>query len=183
MIRAGRAAGSRGRRRAKEEPGEEEGVRKGKRGSWSGRLVERQRGSDTAGGSQEEGVWEGWRGGAARCGEESANFQFKGIVGSSHGLRLAPHLSAARAATVSSGPRIPGIVAVGTRAATATMVSRAEHRGGAGPGWCALQVTPAAPGPNTRLGRGYAPSLTLGTAESHARVARLLRTVQVSPFL
>lgn len=44
-------------------------------------------------------------------------------------------------------------------------------------------MTPAAPGPNTRLGRGYAPNLALGTAESQARVARLLRTVQVSPFL
>lgn len=80
----------------------------GKSGSWSGRSVKSQRRSDTTGGSQEEGVWEGRRGGAARCGEESANFQFKGIVGSSHGLRLAPHLSAARAATVSSGSRIPG---------------------------------------------------------------------------
>lgn len=88
-------------------------MRKSERGSRRGRPLERQKRSEgeaeeAAGGSQEEGVWEERRGGAIRCGEESANFQFKGIVGSSHGLRLAPHLSAARAATVSSGPLIPG---------------------------------------------------------------------------
>lgn len=48
-------------------------------------------------------------------------------------------------------------------------------------GRCALQVTPAAPGPDTRLGRGYAPSLALGTAESLATVARLLRTCRSPP--
>lgn len=83
-------------------------MRKRRRRSWSGRLVKRQSWSEASGGNREKGVWEEQRGGAAGRGEESANFQFKGIVGSSHGLRLEPHLSAARAATLSSGPRIPG---------------------------------------------------------------------------
>lgn len=87
--------------------------------------MERRGRSDTAGRNQAEGVWEERRGGASRCGEESANFQFKGIVGSSHGLRLAPHLSAAPAATVFSLLALASraIAAVRTWAAAATMVS------------------------------------------------------------
>lgn len=112
---------------------------------------------------------------------ESANFQFEGIVGSSHGLRLAPHLSAGVAATLSPGCRILG------------------HRSCRNPGGCGhhgeyrlcilveLAGAVRAPGDTCgsragrAAGRGHASSLTPGTLESHPQVARLLRTVQVSP--
>uniref|UniRef100_A0A5F5PL65 Adaptor related protein complex 1 subunit sigma 3 n=2 Tax=Equus TaxID=9789 RepID=A0A5F5PL65_HORSE len=47
----------------------------------------------------------GGAGGEGR-GEESANFRFEGIVGSSHGLRRAPHLSPAPAPALGSRPRV-----------------------------------------------------------------------------
>ena len=43
----GELRGPRGAGDQRKNQGEEEGVRKGKRGSWSGRLVKRQRRSDT----------------------------------------------------------------------------------------------------------------------------------------
>lgn len=156
-------------------------MRKGRRRRWSGSLCEEQRRSEAGGRSREEGEWEGRRGGAARRGEESANFHFKGIVGSSHGLRLAPHLSAGPAAELSSGCRILGDCRCRDpdgcghhgeyRWSILVELARAVHAPG---DTCGSRAGLAA-------GRGCAPSLAPGTSETHALVARLLRTVLVSP--
>lgn len=120
-------------------------------------------------------------GGAARRGVESANFQFEGIVGSSQGLRLAPHLSAGPAATLSPGCRIlgdrrclnPGGCGHHGEYRLCTLVELAGAVRAPGD-TCGSRAGRAA-------GRGRASSLTPGTLESHAQVTRLLRTVQVSP--
>lgn len=152
------------------------GSEKGKKEELEQEPVKKQRRSEAGGRSREEGVWEGRRGGAARREEESANFQFKGIVGSSHGLRLAPHLSASRAAKLSSGCRILGDCHCRHpdgcghhgeyRLSILVELARVVHAPG---DTCGSRAGHAA-------GRGCAPSLAPGTSESPALVARLLRT-------
>lgn len=55
-------------------------------------------------GGRRKGGRDNARGGRGIGWEESANFQFESIVGSSHGLRRGPHLSAAPAPALRSGP-------------------------------------------------------------------------------
>lgn len=96
------------------------------------------------------------RGGGRPRGEESANFLFKGIVGSSHGLRRAPHLSAARAPALGSGPRVLRARCFRDRGGggRVTMVSASAPRRGADPGRARSREAPAAPGPGERLPKG-----------------------------
>uniref|UniRef100_F6QE02 Adaptor related protein complex 1 subunit sigma 3 n=7 Tax=Artiodactyla TaxID=91561 RepID=F6QE02_BOVIN len=81
------------RKGEEQEEGEEEGKEGGAAG-W-GRKCGRE-GARGAGGE-----------GELRRGAEPANFRFEGIVGSSHGLMWAPHLSAAPAPALASRPRVP----------------------------------------------------------------------------
>lgn len=121
----------------------EEGEEEGKVGGEAGRKC----GSEGAGGAGGEG--------GQRRGAESANFRFEGIVGSSHGLMQAPHLSAAPAPALASRPRVPRPRSspAGDGGGPATMVSAGELGGGADPGGCVR-----APSPSTcRSGPGARP--------------------------
>lgn len=114
----------------------------------------------------------GGAGGEGR-GEESANFRFEGIVGSSHGLRRAPHLSPAPAPALGSRPRVhcsrhsPG----GGGDGPATMVSAGARGGGADPGIASSPEAPAAPGPGAPPGMGAAPPRPSGSPGLRASVA------------
>lgn len=125
------------------------GGRREVRGLGGGSAVGRER-EEREGGSGRSGREAGQRRGA-----ESANFRFESIVGSSHGLMRAPHLSAAPAPALASRPRVPRArpSPAGDGGGPATMVSAGELGGGADPGGCVR-----APSPSTcRAGPGARP--------------------------
>lgn len=119
---AGRAAARGGGRGGEEEVEEaEEKMEEGEE-----EVEEGGEGKSRGGGRGAGGRGAGGRG--EERGEESANFQFEGIVGSSHGLRRAPHLSAARAPALASRPRDP-------RARHSPLASRRAGAAEARPPW------------------------------------------------
>lgn len=119
------------RKGEEQEEGEEEGKEGGAAG-WG-----RKCGREGAGGAGGEGE--------LRRGAEPANFRFEGIVGSSHGLMWAPHLSAAPAPALASRPRVPRArpSPAGDGGGPATMVSAGELGGGADPSGCVRAPSPS----------------------------------------